>query len=116
MLFSALLHRPERSACQAHKHVLHDAVVVDGTQNGWLRSGLLRLLLAQVSVLASHVTFGDLHGDAARRFEGRVHGAGEAGQRQGFGAAALVELLLPDDVSGLAGAALGGGVMACGET
>lgn len=40
---------------------------------------------------------------SARRFEGRVHGAGEAGQRQGFGVAALVELLLPDDVVGFWG-------------
>lgn len=46
------------------------------------------------------------HADAAGRFEGRVHGAGEAGQGQGFGVAALVDLPLPDHVVGFAGAGL----------
>lgn len=54
--------------------------------------------------LAPELALRDLHADAAGRFERRVHGASEAGQGQGFGAAALVELLLPDDVVGLFGA------------
>ena len=52
---------------------------------------------------ASTTAWRNLHGDATWRFEGRAHGASEAGQRQGFGAAALVELLLADDVVGFAG-------------
>ncbi len=41
-----------------------------------------------------------------RRVEGRVHRTREAGQGHGFCAAALVELLLPDNVVGLFGALL----------